>query len=308
MRSSNPTGAEAVRGYYMSGENPIISLGELSKPATVLIEKISNAVGGLFRPYQIIRTAKAEAEAERIRAEAQIQISDLQRRAFYRWLDEEARKQGNIEDITRLALPEVKEESQPEKIEDDWIANFFDKCRLISDSEMQQLWSKVLAGEANAPGTYSKRTVNFLSSLDKADAALFTELCTFVWVVGNVIPLVLNVQGEVYSRHGITFDSLSHLDSIGLIRFDSLAGLFETELPKRLSTNYYGQRVDLEFQNESGNRLEIGHALLTRIGGQLAPICGSKPDQAFFDYVVNCWKQRGYIKGEAQQPEAGEPA
>jgi hypothetical protein len=158
------------------------------------------------------------------------------------------------------------------------------------------------------PGTYSKRTVNFLSSLDKEDAVLFTELCTFVWVVGHVIPLVHDVKDPVYARHGITFDSLIHLDSIGLIRFDGFTRLVEGEFPKRLSTNYYGQRVDLEFQNESGNRLEIGHALLTRIGGQLAPICGSKPDQAFFDYVVNCWKQRGYIKGEAQQPEAGEPA
>ncbi len=41
-------------------DNSIINLGELSKPATVLIEKISDAVGGIFKPYQIIRAAKAE--------------------------------------------------------------------------------------------------------------------------------------------------------------------------------------------------------------------------------------------------------
>ncbi|MBI5966911.1 MAG: hypothetical protein HY882_03490, partial [Deltaproteobacteria bacterium] len=52
---------------------------------------ISDAVGGLFKPYQIVRVAKAEAEAERIRAESQIQISDLQRRAFYRFLEEQAK-------------------------------------------------------------------------------------------------------------------------------------------------------------------------------------------------------------------------
>jgi hypothetical protein len=195
MQLDGPTGGETARGDEMSGENPIISLGGLSKPATVLIEKISDVVGGLFRPYQIVRVAKAEAEAERTRAETQVQITDLQRRAFYRWLDEEGRKQRNIEDITRQALPEVKEGSRPEEIEDDWIANFFDKCRLVSDGEMQQLRSRVLAGEANAPGTYSKRTVNFLSSLDKADAALFTELCSFGWWIGDVVPLVINVHG-----------------------------------------------------------------------------------------------------------------
>jgi hypothetical protein len=289
----------------MSSENPIIGLGELSKPATVLIEKISEAVGGLFKPYQLVRVAKAEAEAERIRAETRIQISDLQRRAFYRWLDEEGKKQRNIEDITRQALPEVKEESHPESIEDDWIANFFDKCRLISDSEMQQLWSRVLAGEANAPGTYSKRTVNFLSSLDKSDAALFTELCSLGWWIGFVVPLVLEVRDEVYIRHHITFDSLSHLDSIGLVQFQAVAGFVQQGLPKRLRTSYYGQVADLEFQNETGNQLEIGRVLLTKIGHQLAPICGSKPDQAFFSYVVNHWKRFGYIKEEGQQATGG---
>jgi len=182
----------------MSSDNSIINLGELSKPATVLIEKISDAVGGLFKPYQIVRVAKAEAEAERIRTDSQMEISDLQRRAFYRWLDEEARKQRNIEEITRGALLQLDDKSQPEKVEDDWIVNFFDKCRLISDDEMQKLWSRVLAGEANAPGCYSKRAVNFLSSLDKADADLFTQLCTFSWGVGGVVPLVYDYEGEIY--------------------------------------------------------------------------------------------------------------
>src|SRR5207253_9454474 len=81
-------------------ESSLINLGELSKPATVLIEKISDAVGGIFKPYQIIRVAKAEAQADRVRAENQIEISDLHRRAFHRFLNEEAIKQNNIEQIT----------------------------------------------------------------------------------------------------------------------------------------------------------------------------------------------------------------
>ena len=67
---------------------------------------------------------------------------------------------------------------------------FFEKSRIVSDNEMQELWSRVLAGEANDPGTYSKRTVNFLSDLDKGEAALFTKLCGFVWLMGNLVPLV----------------------------------------------------------------------------------------------------------------------
>src|SRR5256714_1083005 len=171
-------------------ESSLINLGELSKPATVLVEKISDAVGGIFKPYQLVRVAKAEAQADRVRVEGQIEISDIQRRAFHRFLEEEAKKQKNIEDITSNALPLLEENSQPNEVEDDWITNFFDKCRLISDDEMQGLWSSVLAGEANSPGKYSKRTVNFLSDLDKSDAELFTRLCGFGWMIGNLVPLI----------------------------------------------------------------------------------------------------------------------
>lgn len=47
--------------------NSIVNLGEISKPATVLIEKISDAVGGVFKPYQIRRVAEAELRLKRLR-------------------------------------------------------------------------------------------------------------------------------------------------------------------------------------------------------------------------------------------------
>jgi len=289
----------------MSDKNSIINLGELSKPATVLIEKISDAIGGVFKPYQIVRVAKAEAEAERIRAESQIQVTDLHRRAFHRFLEEESKKQKNMEDITCQALPQLGEKSKPEEVEDDWITNFFDKCRLISDSEMQSIWSRVLAGEANSPGSYSKRTVNFLSSLDKTDASLFTNLCVFGWMFSNAVPLIYNVMDEIYNKRGITFDSLKHLDSIGLIQFDSLAGYRLLGLPKRFSVLYYSQPILLELTKESDNDMEIGHVLLTKVGQELATICGSSPDSDFLEYILKIWKAKGYIK--EQKTEQGNP-
>lgn len=55
----------------MAEANALVSLGDLSKPAVVLIEKISDAIGGLFRPYQIRHVAEAEAAAEKTKAIAQ---------------------------------------------------------------------------------------------------------------------------------------------------------------------------------------------------------------------------------------------
>jgi hypothetical protein len=285
-------------------QNSLINLGELSKPATVLIEKISDAIGGAFKPSQIVRVARAEVEAERLKAQGQIQISDLQRRAFHRFLEEEAKKQNNIENITKKALPELNDDSRPDQLEDDWITNFFDRCRLISDQEMQRLWSRVLAGEANAPGTYSKRTVNLVSDLDKSDAELFTRLCGFTWVIANMVPLIYEVQNAIYNRHGINFITLSHLESIGLIRFDPLGGFQQIKLPKNFDVSYYGTQVSLEMPNESDNTLDLGNVLLTKVGEQLAPICGSQPVDGFLDFIRDKWRDLKYIKAETADRSA----
>jgi hypothetical protein len=252
--------------------NPLANLGDLTKPASVLIEKISDAVGGVLAPYQMVRVAKAEAEVDRIRAESQIQVTDLHRRAMHRFLEEEAKKQSNIEDITKKALPLLEEKSAPQNVEDDWITIFFDKCRIVSDDEMQQLWSRVLAGQANTPGASSKRTVNLLGDLDKGDAELFIRLCGFAWQLGNIVPLVFDVQGEVYNRHGINFGSLAHLESLGLIQFNNIAGFRSLKLPRNVNVFYYGKPVELEFPNDADNALELGQVLFTRAGNELARV------------------------------------
>ena len=239
-----------------------------------MIERISEAVGGYFKPYQIKRVAKAEAEANIIKAQSEIEITDLHRRALHRFVTEEAKKQENIESITQKAIPQLTDSSAPENMENDWITNFFDKCRIVSDEDMQSLWAKVLAGEADAPGSYSKRTVTLLSSLDKADAHLFTKLCGFSWLIGNLVPLIYDEHEAIYNNSEINFNTLTHLDDIGLISFDSITGFQRMKLPKSIIVYYFGTPVRVEFGNQEDNNLPTGKILLTSTGQQLAAICG----------------------------------
>lgn len=290
----------------MSEGTSIYPVGDLSKPADTLIKKISNAVGGIFKPYQIKRVAKAEAEAALIKAQTEIQVTDLHRRAMHRFVEEEANRQKNIEDITTKALPRLNDKADPSKVEDDWIVNFFDKCRIISDNEMQELWSRVLAGESNSPGTYSKRTVNFLSDLDKGEAEQFMRLCGFVWAIGtNKAPLVYDHKHLIYYEQGINFDVLSHLESIGLIQFDIGVGEFLfSNVPKKIRALYYGASVTLEMPKDIGNEIRIGNVLFTKIGQELASICGGKPVDGFMKYVVDKWKSLKYLPED--KPEQSE--
>ena len=267
----------------------LVNLGELSKPADTLIKKVSLAVGGLFEPWQIKRVAKAKAAADLINAVSEIKITDLHRRSMSRFVEEEATKQENMEEIIKKSIPHLNEKSDPNEMDDDWVTNFFDKSRIISDNEMQNLWAQVLAGEANSPGTYSKRTVNFLSSLDKKDAELFQILCRYCWLVDDLMPLIFDIKNDIYDKNGINFKSLIHLDSIGLINF-GIDGFIMQNIPKKFSVSYYGKPLDLTIQNENENTLGIGQVLFTEIGKELVKISQSTGIVGFDEYVKENWK------------------
>lgn len=277
----------------MGDGNSLINLGDLSKPATVLIEKISDAIGTLYEPTQIKKVAQAEAEAEKIKALAGIEVSDIQQRALNRLVHEEGKRQENIENITAKATDQLNDDAKPDDIDDDWISHFFEKCRNISDSDMQSLWSNVLASEANKPGSYSKRTIELISTLDKTDAHLFTQLCSFSITGGEIFPLVLDHQGDIYKNKGITFASLNHLDSLGLIKFNNLQGFILQNLPQNITLSYFGLPVTFKLASESNNNFEIGHVMLTQTGQQLAPICGATIDIEFLKYLTEHYTKKG---------------
>ena len=282
-----------------------LDLGNLAEPAKVLIAKISGAVGGIFKPWQMIRVAKAEAEIDRIRADSEIEITDLHRRAARRWLEEEAKKQANIEGITEKALPLLEEGSAPQDVSDDWITNFFDKSRTVSDEEMQQLWSRVLAGEANAPGGFSRKTVNIMGDLNKCDAELFTNLLGFVWIFGEVrAPLVFDAQEDIYRERGITFASLSHLQSLGLIRLD-MTGVGLTVNSKKLDARYFDEKVQITLPKDKSNSLDVGTVMLTRAGYELSQVCNPEPVDGFFDFAYKKWSSRSLVpKQDAEEGAA----
>lgn len=288
----------------MSDEKSLIKIDDvfgISLPVTRLIEKISDAIGTCYEPRRIRNVAQAETDAALIREEGQIKINELQQRAMLRFISEEAKKQENIESIIHKAIPLIAEDSsKPDEMEDDWIVNIFDKCRIISDDDMQQLWSKILAGEANAPRTYSKRTVNLLSSLDKKDAELFTSLCSFIWDIGDgTTPLIYDFNAEIYDSQNLNFETYTHLMDIGLIHCDFNTGFSWTDSNSHLPASYFGTTINIEISEKSKDNKKnpyimlIGHAMLTNSGIELARICNPKPVDGFLDYILENWKKQG---------------
>ena len=284
----------------------LVNVGELTKPATVLIKKISNAVGTLWEPKQIRRVAQAKADAAMTLARSGIEIGEVQRRAAQRFVEEETRNQQNMESIGTKAIPNLNPEAPTEDVEDDWITNFFDKCRTVSDDDMQDLWSRILAGEANSPGSFSRKTVNLVADLDKSSAELFVSLCRFGWRIGDGFwPLVLDFNEQIYKQHGIDLFSLGQLDSIGLVQIGDL-GFVATNQPGETVATYCNRSVSLKFRNEAGNELKVGHVLLTPPGAQLSGIVEPKPIEGFFEFVYDRWERESLVPAMAKESGTAE--
>lgn len=279
----------------MANGGSLINLGDLSKPATMLIEKVCNAVGIIYEPTRLKRLVIAETEAEKIKTLAGIELCEVERRALERFVHQETRKQEIIENITYQAASSLQHDAKVESLEEDWVAHFFKQCDTVSDKEMQSLWARLLSGEAANPGTYSKRTVDFVSTIDKIDAALFTAFCQFVWDISDPTPLIYEIENEVYKMKGINFASLKHLDSIGLISLESVSGYARKGFGKYARTYYCGRLTTLEFPVDTDNQLDIGHALFTSTGRELMPICGSEMNQEFCEYIHRLWTQKGLV-------------
>ncbi|WP_415518505.1 MAG: DUF2806 domain-containing protein [Desulfovibrio aminophilus] len=270
------------------GINCIVNVGDMGKPADTLIRKISSAIGGLCRPWQIKRIAQAEADAKLILEQSNIEAAEMQLRAMRRFVGEESNKQRNIESITSEAIPLLHADSNPDTVDDDWIVNFFDKCKIISNDKMQKLWAKILAGEVNSPGKFSRRTINLLSSFDQEDAKIFTNLCRFIWRIDRFNwPLLLEFPptSKVYLDNGIIFGNILHLESIGLIKiaanYDFKQILSSSECFAKYFENVYHISI-----NQGTNSIDVGYINLTSFGLELSKVITVNPVDGFEEYVL----------------------
>jgi hypothetical protein len=259
----------------------------LSKPCQVLIEKISQAVGGMFRPHQTVRIARADAEAAFIKANSDIQINDLSHRAMLRFIEEEKQYQLNMESITANAINDINLDAHPQDMDLDWISSFFQKARHVSDTTMQSLWSKILAGEANHPGSFSKRTLGIVSDIGRHEAETFTEFgrfCVHFKEANRWTPVVFDTS-LLSSFFNFNIDSMRLLEALGLAQNLQSQGHTIAVQQLKPHLHYFGKIAELSMPREN-EQIYVGRVSLTAYGEELMPICGAEVNPEFWDHVL----------------------
>jgi Protein of unknown function (DUF2806) len=133
-----------------------------------------------------------------------------------------------------------------------------------------------------------------VNALAKKDVVLFTSLCQFVWVQGELLPLIYEMENEIYTKQGINLSALKQLEAIGLISLES-AGYVKKRFGRHARLFYHGKPTKIQFPQDANNQLDLGHVLLTDLGKSLATICDARRNQEFYEYVVEKWFHQGMV-------------
>lgn len=169
----------------------------------------------------------------------------------------------------------------PEDLSESFKVAFADKCSNECDEDIRILWAKLLNGERERPGTYSKRTMDILSSLDRVTVERFQKLCSTCLgpagysvspSISAVVPLLEYDEGSTSSINGglLELTDLHELETAGLV----FTGVHRTfNVAEILFFGINGQPYMVRNATENNIDLLFDKAYLSDAGEQLLNLC-----------------------------------
>lgn len=267
----------------------LISFDGFADVANNLIDKISDAVGWVVTHD----TAKKIAIDTYIKDIQNSNFDPITKAALISQANKTIREYNNQHNIVSKALSMIGPSARPGDLDFDWILQFMDKTRLVSDSEFQIIWAKILAEECNSPGTVPKALLHILEQMDKHSADSFMKIASVsinFTDEGKVeyTPIVpRNRFNSYFKTIGINLNELIDLQSLGLINIAD--GL--TEYSMNCATSVVAQYHDQKY--ELPKEFPVGDVLYTRIGQVLCGAVLAEKIEGFFDDIcIPYWKEK----------------
>ena len=141
----------------------------------------------------------------------------LVNRTKNRLYHEEIKRQQNLEDIFECAdeMLSNKLERENKTVDDDWTFHFVRFAKDVSEESMKKRWGKLLAGEIEAPGSYSLRMMILLSQMTKREAEIVNKfLQRGLFSDNKQKAVILKSKGE---NNDLDFSNLLFMQELGLI-------------------------------------------------------------------------------------------
>lgn len=230
----------------------------LEKIITKFFEVIGKGIGKVYEPIYIERIAKSRAKeieivSKTINNNIDVPIKyendgitidsssteEILKRANIREKYNALRKQINIDSIIVKAYNEFDNEEYitDEKVDQDWVLNFFHNAGNVSDEHIQKIWSKILIGEIKNPNTYTLRTLNILKNMTSFEANLYEKIIQFIFYEKEN-PFIYN-DTKLLEKYGLEFNELIKLEDCGLISLNVGVSINFKDIKNYIYNNNY---------------------------------------------------------------------
>ena len=177
-----------------------------------------------------------------------------------------------------------------EKVDPNWGKRFFNIAQDISDENMQELWSKILAGEISQPGSFSLRSLEVLKNMSQKEAILFRKLCALSTNNG----LILNLKGNLSSLD-LQFSDLFDLSDAGVLTHPDPIGLaVELETGKNHLFEYKNFQLFLIWNPQIQKPLSVPIMKLTRQGVELSKLIADPANNLYIEKIKLFFQQEGH--------------
>ncbi len=267
-----------------------------------VLNKTVGALGMLF-PYAGITKKAVDMYI------AEIEKSDMSIDAkMYAMMNakKQLKKMKNQKQIAEIAMQNAKEETSFASdcgVNEEWLERFMDSASYVSDENIQLIWGKILSNEFDNPGTTPPNMIRILSEMTPTYAKAFRQLCSMRFLLVSIseneeitgaywktaVP-----YNELMGELGISFQVINELETLGVIKFDSVAGYITTGIKdKKVLLCVNGKTMEIT-QHESGN-VPIGDVILTSAGETLKNITTIEEIQGYDEAIKKYMCSKGVI-------------
>ena len=266
---------------------------DLIKPKKLVIKgKAANALFPMIvglSPDLYLRGMQAIAEGEQIKLGHSTPGSDIVPRVERL---ERATEKIRLANITMLAAQRLEVNADPSKLNANWRERFVSHASKIADEDMHEAWSRILAGQVNAPGTFSIRAIATVADMQYHDAKKFAEICQFTWRMGHLDRRVLIEvpfgSPESPMDRGINYHALMDLEAFGLVSNEFLQD--RSRIGSTVVFTHPGPRLTASIKADDYYDIPLGGVSFTTIGRELSHIVDiGKPAPEYVEACFRLW-------------------
>lgn len=225
------------------------------------------------------------------------------------------KKLKNQKAIADIAVAEAKEGTSFDEhsgVDQEWLERFMNSASFVSSEKVQLMWGKVLASEFERPGSTPLNMIRILSEITPAYAHAFQIICSMSRLLITVdehdraiilrddVVVPYQSSSEELKEIGLSLPVLGELETLGLIKFNSIAGYVARELPDGTILTYCGGILK-EIATRKLKEVPIGSVVLTEAGECLRKITETISVQGFSEMETAYMTMNG-IKYEDETP------